>query len=139
MKLADIPQDKEGIEFIAAQIYIKLVGDSADNALADMLGVKPNPLKGKCYEASALMYDIFGSKLLTLYRKKDFEGIYHWWCIDKWNRVIDITAEQYEIEGHEVPSSNMENAEKQYPMSFMSYRKKVNILKGNLRIHLDKL
>ena len=45
MKLSEVPQDKEGIEFIAAQIYIVLVGDSADNALADMLGVKPNPLK----------------------------------------------------------------------------------------------
>ena len=139
MKLSEIPQDKDGVVFVADQIHTILVGDNGSNSLADILGVKPNPLKGRCYEASALMYDIFKSKIITLYRKLDFENKYHWWCIDKWGRLIDITAEQYEIEGQICPSSDMSNSEKQYPMSFMSYRKKVNILKGQLRIHLDSL
>jgi hypothetical protein len=57
---------------------------------------KTNPLYGHCHTASGCLYRIFGSENLSLYRAVDPYGVYHWWCVDRAGRVIDLTAGQYE-------------------------------------------
>lgn len=99
------------------------------NALMVLLGEKPNPFKGMCYVASALLYQLYDGKGLTLYKKKDYSGQYHWWIRTDDGKTIDMTAEQYIIEGKEVPSLSYENAEVSKPMWFPSYKKRIEVLK----------
>jgi hypothetical protein len=98
----------------------------------ELLGEKPNPFKGMCYVASALLYELYGGKNMTLYRKKDYSGQYHWWIKTDDGTTIDITAEQYELEGREVPSASYDGAEIAKPMWFPSYKKRIAALRKEL-------
>ena len=93
-----------------------------------MLDVKPNTMKGKCYIASAALYQFFDGNNLNLYRKKDIAGEYHWWCITDDGIVIDITSSQYEIEGLPIPSQSITGAEKMKPLWFPSLKDKVSYI-----------
>ena len=108
------------------------------NPLMAMLDEKPNPFKGMCYVASALLYELFEGKGMTLYRKKDYKDEYHWWIKTDEGDTIDITAEQYILEGKEVPSSSYDGAEIAKPMWFPSYKKRINILKDELMEYLKQ-
>ena len=46
--------------------------------------------------------------------------------------VIDITADQYSIEGQPIPSDDPEDAERSNLMGFPSYKKKVQKLMAEL-------
>lgn len=50
---------------------------------------------GHCHTAAGVIYKIFGSKNVHMYRALDDEGIYHWWIVDKNGKIIDPTSEQY--------------------------------------------
>lgn len=104
----------------------------------DLIGEKPNPFKGECYVASALVYTIFDGKGLTLYRKKDFENKFHWWIKTNEGVTIDITADQYLIQGQDVPSSSYENAEASKPMWFPSYKKRVAKMMDELALYINE-
>lgn len=108
------------------------------NPLAEMLGEKPNPFKKMCYVASALLYELYDGNGMTLYRKKDYKDEYHWWIRTDEGDTIDITAEQYIIEGKEVPSSSYDRAEIAKPMWFPSYKKRISVLKDELMEYLKR-
>ena len=82
-----------------------------------------NPTFGHCHTASGVLYKIFGSKALKLYRGFDGE-IYHWWVQDKEDNIIDLTADQYTSIGKTPPYDKGEKA----GLLGFDYRKRVNIL-----------
>ena len=47
------------------------------NGLMVILGEQPNPFKGMCYVASALLYTLYDGSNMTLYKKKDYQGSFH--------------------------------------------------------------
>jgi hypothetical protein len=107
------------------------------NGLENALGIEPNPYKGECYIASALMQDIFGKEYIDLYRKKDYKNQCHWWIFDKFaNKTIDITRKQYVIEGKPVPSNSYENAEKSSKLGFSSHKIRVEKVRKELLEYL---
>ena len=82
-----------------------------------------NPTFGHCHTASGVLYKIFGSKNVKLYRGFDGE-IYHWWVQDKEGNIIDLTSEQYTSLGKTPPYDKGEKA----GLLGFDYRKRVNIL-----------
>jgi len=83
------------------------------NPLQSFLEETPNPLKGKCYICSATIQRIFGKENISLWRCED-EAIpkskkhpqrFHWWCVTKDGVIIDVTEEQYTIEGRLSPAA----------------------------------
>ena len=80
-----------------------------------------NPTFGHCHTASACLQKIFGSKNLRLYRALDDEGIWHWWCMDSTDRIIDLTSDQYTSQGRFPP---YETGRKASMLGF-EYRKRV--------------
>ena len=136
MKLKDVPQTKIGIDFIANIIRGILLNDNPPKMVNILLGEKYNPLLGLCYPPAGLIYKSFNG-ITTLYRKKDFEDVYHWWIIDKWGRTIDITRDQYVIRGRSVPSDSLDDAEKSKPLSFPYYRKKIDKLEQRVEYILQ--
>jgi hypothetical protein len=126
------------IEFIASSIKEVIRRRGETNALMDLLGEKPNPFKGMCYVATMVLYEIFEGKGMSLYKKKDYKGEYHWWIKMDDGRTIDITAEQYTIEGKEVPSSSYNGAILSKPMWFPSYKKRILVLKNELLLSINQ-
>lgn len=125
------------IEFIVSSIKEVIRRRGETNALMDLLGEKPNPFKGMCYVATMVLYEIFEGKGMSLYKKKDYKGEYHWWIKMDDGRTIDITAEQYTIEGKEVPSSSYNGAILSKPMWFPSYKKRILVLKNELLLSIN--
>ena len=80
-----------------------------------------NPMFGHCHTASACLQRIFGTKALKLNRAQDDEGIWHWWCVDVNNNLIDITIEQYTSIGRVPPHDRGQKA----TMLGFGYRKRV--------------
>lgn len=80
-----------------------------------------NPTFGHCHTASGCLYKIFGPDALSLYRALDDENIWHWWVVDKQNKIIDLTQDQYLSEGRLPPH---QNGEKSSLLGF-GYRKNV--------------
>ena len=80
-----------------------------DNLTPDLLPKKwikrnsTNPMFGHCHTASATLQKMFGTKNLKLYRALDDEDIWHWWCVDKDGKLIDITESQYTVDGRTPP------------------------------------
>jgi hypothetical protein len=126
------------IEFIVSSIKEVIRRRGETNALMDLLGEKPNPFKGMCYVATMVLYEIFEGKGMSLYKKKDYKGEYHWWIKMDDGRTIDITAEQYTIEGKEVPSSSYNGAILSKPMWFPSYKKRILVLKNELLLSINQ-
>ena len=89
-----------------------------------------NPYEQQCYVASAALKKFFGRGVLTLYRTHDFKNQYHWWVETKDGKVIDMTAQQYELVGAPVPSRSeaYEKRQKQSYLGFASYRKRMEVL-----------
>ena len=56
---------------------------------------KTNETFGHCHTASACLQRFFTTKELKLYRALDYRNIWHWWCVDNDNNIIDLTKEQY--------------------------------------------
>ena len=132
------PTDKN-IEIISNAIYQVIKNRAPENALSQMLDVKPNPFKQQCYVATALLYEYFNGQRMTLYKKKDLTDQYHWWIKTDADITIDITAEQYLIEGLESPSSNYEGSIKDPKlMWFPSYKKRIKKLKEELTDYIKK-
>ena len=84
---------------------------------------KSNPTFGHCHTVAGVLYKIFGSKQVKMYRGFDGE-IYHWWVQDKEGNIIDLTSEQYTSLGKTPPYDVGEKA----GMLGFDYRKRVDIL-----------
>lgn len=85
---------------------------------------KNNPMFGHCHTASACLQKIFGTKELKLYRALDDEDIWHWWCVDKNENIIDLTEDQYYSENRTPPHKDGQKAS----MLGYGYRKNVLLL-----------
>lgn len=90
----------------------KVIGSIRNNLTIDLLPKKmvernvkggSNGTFGHCHTASGVLYKIFGSKNVHMYRALDDEGIYHWWVVDRSGKIIDPTSEQYTLLGREPP------------------------------------
>ena len=94
-----------------------------------------NPLKGECYIASMVLYELYDGKNMNLVKKMDVNGQYHWW-LEYWSgnkiEIIDITREQYVNENKPCPSDNPEGRVIGKPMRYQSYKKRIRRLKDEL-------
>jgi hypothetical protein len=90
---------------------------------------------GHCHTASVCLQKIFGTENIKLYRAKDEQDIWHWWCVDKNDQLIDLTAAQY-YDWNRVPPYNQ--GEKASMLGW-SYRKRVFELLEKVEKALDKL
>ena len=65
-----------------------------------------NPYEGMSYVASVVLKNLVGVKVI-LWKVKDQNRQFHWWCETKDGEVIDLTSEQYSLNNIGVPSSGM--------------------------------
>ena len=65
-----------------------------------------NPYEGMSYFASVVLKNLLGVKVL-LWKVKDQNRQFHWWCETKDGEVIDLTSKQYSLNNIGVPSSGM--------------------------------
>lgn len=79
-----------------------------------------NPTFGHCHTVAGVLYKIFGSKQVKMYRGFDGE-IYHWWVQDNEGNIIDLTADQYTSIGKTPPYDVGEKA----GMLGFDYKKRV--------------
>ena len=84
---------------------------------------KSNPMFGHCHTASACLQKVFGGKNIKLYRALDQWGVWHWWCIDKDGKLIDLTVDQYLSIGREPPHKDGNKA------SMLGFEYRVRTLK----------
>lgn len=118
---------------------LKIVSDLVlQNLTPDLLPKKwvernsTNPMFGHCHTASACLQKVFGTKQLKLHRALDDEGIWHWWCVDNDNRIIDLTSDQYTSQNRQPPWDKGQKAS----MLGFDYRKRVLTLLGRIQPHL---
>ena len=52
---------------------------------------KKNPYEGMCYVASVVLKKLVGRKVI-LWKVKDHNGQFHWWCETPDGEVIDLTS-----------------------------------------------
>jgi hypothetical protein len=103
-------------------------------------------MKGKCYTTTIALYQMWDEGGLSLYRKKDYEGIYHWFIIvdelledrkngERTKYLIDITGYQYgwgnknksPIKDLNMDPSILETCEyMKAPLHYPSYKDMVN-------------
>ena len=88
-------------------------------------GNRSNPYEGMCYVASIVLKNLVKQKVI-LWKVKDHNRQFHWWCETKDGEVIDLTKQQYELNNISVPSSSQARKLKEQGrrMSFASYKKK---------------
>jgi len=65
-----------------------------------------NPYEGMSYVASVVLKNLVGVKVI-LWKVKDQNSQFHWWCETKDGEVIDLTSKQYSLNNIGVPSSGM--------------------------------
>ena len=65
-----------------------------------------NPYEGMSYVASVVLKNLVGVKVI-LWKVKDQNRQFHWWCETKDGEVIDLTSKQYSLNNIGVPSSRM--------------------------------
>ena len=65
-----------------------------------------NPYEGMSYVASVVLKNLLGGKVI-LWKVKDQNRQFHWWCETKDGEVIDLTSKQYSLNNIGVPSSGM--------------------------------
>lgn len=117
------------------------------NLSADLLPKKwqkinqKNKMFGHCHTASGCFYKVFGPKYVHLYRAKDTsrklvdEDMFHWWIVDKHNKVIDITNAQYR--GFEKTLTRLHhNGQKSSILGF-NYKTRVNELLNRISRELN--
>ena len=90
---------------------------------------KANPYEGMCYCASVCLKKLVG-RAVILWKVKDHNGVWRWWCETPDGEVIDLTKEQYELNHNPVPSTGRASKLKEQGriMSFKSYQKKIDTL-----------
>lgn len=113
--------NKENLQKVSKLILENLTPDLLPKKWLDRN--KTNPTFGHCHTASGVLYKIFGSKNLKLYRGFDGE-IYHWWVLDLNGNIIDLTADQYWSVGKVPPYIAGTKA----GLLGFDYRKRVNTL-----------
>ena len=91
------------------------------------------PMFGHCHTASDCLQKLFGSENIKLYRSKDEEDIWHWWCVDIHGQRIDLTDEQYHSLGRTPPYDRGEKAS----ILGWSYKKRVEELLKRVEKELD--
>ena len=96
---------------------------------------KPNPYKGECYIASALLYEMYDGDYMHFCRKLDCYDQYHWWIyyndgVNK--RHIDMTNKQYYIENVDCPSDDMHGIGIANKLPYSSYKKRIQRLKDKV-------
>jgi hypothetical protein len=82
---------------------------------------KTNPMFGHCHTSSACLQKVFGTKNIKLYRALDQWDVWHWWCVDKYGKLIDLTVDQYLSLNREPPHAQGTKAS----MLGFEYRKRV--------------
>lgn len=92
-----------------------------------------NSTYGHCHTASGVIYKIFGSKNVHMYRALDDESLYHWWIVDKNGKLVDPTHEQYTLLGRTPPYAQGKKAS----MLGFEYRKRVSTLLERVQKDLD--
>ena len=116
------------------------------------------PFKGRCYETTVAIYEMMDGNGLSLYRKKDIYGVWHWFMVidelyekrqnDGYGGefVIDVTGRQYR---HPVPSptqtvrfgkkgKELEGCElMKKPLHYPSYKDKVERFKKSILDHME--
>ena len=65
-----------------------------------------NPYEGMSYIASVVLKNLVAEKVI-LWKVKDQNRQFHWWCETKNGEVIDLTSKQYSLNNIGVPSSGM--------------------------------
>ena len=111
-----------------------------DNLTPDLLPKKwrkrnsVNLMFGHCHTASVCLQKVFGTENIKLYRAKDDNDIWHWWCVDKNGELIDLTADQYYKMGRTPPYEQGEKAS----MLGWGYKKRVEELLKRVEKVLDK-
>ncbi len=107
---------------------LEVASQLVDQALLEYHSRHPdneNAYKGMCYVASVVLKNLVGRKVI-LWKVKDHNRQFHWWCETKDGEVIDLTKQQYELCNVGVPSSGMSARMKEQGrrMGFASYKKK---------------
>ena len=128
-----ISYDKENLERVSKIIV--------DNLTPDLLPKKwhkrnsINPMFGHCHTSAACLQKVFGTKNIKLYRAKDYEEIWHWWCVDADDKRIDLTADQYYNVGRTPPYEQGEKAS----ILGWGYKKRVHELLERVEKVLDNI
>ncbi len=65
-----------------------------------------NPYEGMSYVASVVLKNLLAGKVI-LWKVKDQNRQFHWWCETKNGEVIDLTSKQYSLNNIGVPSSGI--------------------------------
>ena len=65
-----------------------------------------NPYEGMSYVASVVLKNLVEGKVV-LWKVKDQNRQFHWWCETKNGEVIDLTSKQYSLNNIGVPSSGI--------------------------------
>ena len=88
-----------------------------------------NPYEGMCYVASVVLKNLVGRKAI-LWKVKDQNRQFHWWCETKDGEVIDLTSKQYSLNSLPIPSIGRAAKLKEQgrQMSFPSDKKRVEEL-----------
>ncbi len=88
-----------------------------------------SPYDGMCYVASATLKKLVGNQV-RLWKTRDQNNQFHWWCETRNGETIDLTSEQYSDINIEIPSIGRAAKKKESGriLSFTSYKKKVNDL-----------
>ena len=92
-----------------------------------------NPTFGHCHTASGVIYKVFGSENVHLYRSFDDslklvnEPMYHWFILNRHNNeIIDVTSSQYDSHSR-LLKQLYKNKVKASILGF-NYKTRVNIL-----------
>ena len=138
---------KEKLWGLVQEIGLTLLHSAGFNSWEDAANDNNVYMKGKCYTTTIALYQMWDEGGLSLYRKKDYEGIYHWFIIvdelleDRKNGkftgtyLIDITGRQYgwgdknksPIKDLDTDPSILETCEyMKAPLHYPSYKDKVN-------------
>ena len=88
-----------------------------------------NPYDGMCYVASMTLKKLVGNEVI-LWKTRDQNNQFHWWCETRNGETIDLTSEQYSENNIEVPSNGRAAKMKESGriLSFTSYKKKADSL-----------
>lgn len=120
----------------------KVISSIRNNLTIDLLPKKmqdrninggSNGTYGHCHTAAGVIYKIFGSKNVHTHKALDDEGLYHWWIVDKNEKIIDPTHEQYTLLGRTPPYARGKKA----PLLGFEYRKRVSALLEKVKKELD--
>lgn len=92
-----------------------------------------NGTYGHCHTVCGVLQKIFGSKIISVWRSQDDEGLYHWWAVDKDGKIIDLTADQYTLNGKVPP---YETGQKTVLLGYYRNKRKVSILLERVKAEL---